>query len=101
MFIFDFKYKIIFEKSNIYKPVLPFIHPIKEKTLKVLNLKGLISRFGEISIKKAYQEIKKNDSPNGIDIKGDLSDLETILKKLYPNVDYSKIEKIVNRVYGK
>jgi hypothetical protein len=45
LFIFDFKYKIIFEKSNIYKPVLPFIHPIKEKTLKVLNLKGLISRF--------------------------------------------------------
>jgi DNA modification methylase len=28
-------------------------------------------------------------------------DLESILKKLYPNVDYSKIEKIVNRVYGK
>lgn len=56
---------------------------------------------GEISIKKAYQEIKKKDSPNGIDIKGDLNDLETILKKLYPNVDYSKIEKIVNRVYGK
>ena len=56
---------------------------------------------GEISIKKAYQKIKKINSPNGIDIKGDLSDLETILKKLYPNVDYSKIEKIVNRVFGK
>ena len=56
---------------------------------------------GEISIKRAYQEIKKIDSPKGIDVKGDLNDLESILKKLYPNVDYSKIEKIVNRVYGK
>ena len=40
-------------------------------------------------------------SPKGIDVKGDLNDLESILKKLYPNVDFSKIEKIVNRVYGK
>ena len=56
---------------------------------------------GEISIKRAYQEIKKIDSQKGIDVKGDLNDLESILKKLYPNVDYSKIEKIVNRVYGK
>tara|TARA_B100000427_G_scaffold240339_1_gene203227 strand:- start:358 stop:534 length:177 start_codon:yes stop_codon:yes gene_type:complete len=44
---------------------------------------------------------KKIDSPKGIDVKGDLNDLESILKKHYLNVDYSKIEKIVNRVYGK
>ena len=36
---------------------------------------------GEISIKRTYQEIKKIDSPTGIDVKGDLSDLETVLKR--------------------
>ena len=35
-------------------------------------------------------------SPKGIDVKGDLNDLESILKKPYPNVDYSKIEKIAD-----
>ena len=35
---------------------------------------------GEISIKRAYQEIKKIDSPKGINVKGDLNNLESILK---------------------
>ena len=56
---------------------------------------------GEISIKRAYQEIKKIDSPNGIDIKKDLDDLEVLLKKLYPNVEYSQMEKILKRIFGK
>ena len=56
---------------------------------------------GEISIKRAYQEIKKIDSPNGVDIKKDLDDLEVLLKKLYPNVEYSQMEKILKRIFGK
>jgi hypothetical protein len=73
------------------------------KTTSTLILRQSISSVTRNLIPniRVYQEIKKNDSPNGIDVKGDLSDLEIILKKLYPNVDYSKIEKIVNRVYGK
>ena len=56
---------------------------------------------GEISIKRAYQEIKKIDSQSGIDIKKDLDDLEVLLKKLYPNVEYSQMEKILKRIFGK
>ena len=56
---------------------------------------------GEISIKRAYQEIKKIDSPNGVDIKKDLDDLEVLLKKLYPNVEYPQLEKILKRIFGK
>jgi len=56
---------------------------------------------GEISIKRAYQEIKKIFSPSGIDIKKDLDDLEVLLKKLYPNVEYSQMEKILKRIFGK
>ena len=37
-------FKKITEKIN-ESLVLPFIHPINQKTLKVLNLKGLISHF--------------------------------------------------------
>ena len=55
---------------------------------------------GEISIKRVYQEIKKIDSPNGIDIKKDLDDLEVLLKKLFPNIEYSQMEKILKRIFG-
>lgn len=54
---------------------------------------------GEISIKRVYQEIKKIDSPNGIDIKKDLDDLEVLLKKLFPNIEYSQMEKILKRIF--
>jgi|TARA_B110000263_G_scaffold250193_1_gene271457 hypothetical protein len=87
----------IFQQTGVSQKTEHQLSFVEDKNPKLAEM----VLTGEISIKRAYQEIKKNDSPNGIDIKGDLSDLETILKKLYPNVDYSKIEKIVNRVYGK
>lgn len=82
----------IFQQTGVSQSSEHQVSFIEDKNPKLAEM----VLTGEISIKRAYQEIKKNDSPNGIDIKGDLSDLETILKKLYPNVDYSKIEKIVN-----
>jgi hypothetical protein len=87
----------IFQQTGISHKTEHQLSYVEDKNPKLAEM----VLTGEISIKRAYQEIKKIESPNGIDIKGDLSDLETILKKLYPNVDYSKIEKIVNRVYGK
>jgi len=71
-------------------------YPIKTKIridlLKCNAVKSQLERF----IKKLRKMILQMES-----ILKEIWVLETILKKLYPNVDYSKIEKIVNRVYGK
>ena len=87
----------IFQQTGVSQKTEHQLSFVEDKNPKLAEM----VLTGEISIKRAYQEIKKIDSPKGIDVKGDLNDLESILKKLYPNVDYSKIEKIVNRVYGK
>lgn len=55
---------------------------------------------GELSIKKAYQQVKTNNSTTKTDYKKDLDNLEILLQKLYPYVDFDEIEKIIQRVYG-
>ena len=87
----------IFQQTGVSQKTEHQLSFVEDKNPKLAEM----VLTGEISIKRAYQEIKKNDSPNGVDIKKDLDDLEVLLKKLYPNVEYPQLEKILKRIFGK
>mgnify|MGYP000226911851 CR=1 FL=1 len=86
----------IFQQTDVSQQTEHQLSFIEDNNPKLLEM----VLTGEISIKRAYQEIKKKDSSNGVDIKKELQAFEVLLKKLYPNVDYKKIDKIVKGVYG-
>lgn len=56
---------------------------------------------GEISIKKAFQQVNQTKKSNSDKINKQLKELESILKDLYPHVEYKKIDSIIKNIFGK